>query len=399
VTRPDRRDPRTLGESSAAVHAGNAIDPTTGAIKTPLTLANSYEFPHDPTAIDWGVNDQLLYTRTSGANQLALQAKLAALEGAEAAAVFASGVAAMHGVLFTHLDAGDHVVCSDVVYEATFNLLTELLPRKHGITTTLVDITDPAAVEAAIRPETRLVVAETIANPTTTIADLPVLAAIAHAHDALLVVDSTFSPPPMLRPLEHGVDLVVHSLTKYINGHGDALGGAVLGRTSLIDPIKQQAMIDVGGVIAPFNAWLVQRGAVTLPLRLQQMGRSAQRVAEFLDADSRVAWVRYPGLASHPQRELAERLLPRGCGGMLAFAPHGGTAEINDFVARLRLIISATSLGHDESLIAHFARSGPRQDRYGAPFTDEGTLRLSIGLEDAEDLIADLDAALGAAPD
>ncbi|OJX70148.1 MAG: cystathionine gamma-lyase [Micrococcales bacterium 73-13] len=395
MTRPDRRDSRTLRESSTAVHAGNLPDPTTGAIKTPLTLANSYEFPYDPTSIDWSVNDQLLYTRVSGTNQLGLQAKLAALEGAEAAAAFASGVAATHAVFFTYLNAGDHVVCSEVVYEATFNLLTDLLPRKYGISATFVDATDPAAVEAAMRPETRLVFAETVANPTTLVADLPMLAGIAHAHDALLVVDSTFTPPPVLRPIEHGADLVVHSITKYINGHGDGLGGAVLGRASLIDPIKQQAMVDAGGVIAPFNAWLIQRGAATLPLRMRQVNESARRIAEFLDADPRVAWVRYPGLASHPQHELAARLMPRGCSGMIAFAPHGDTAALNAFVSRLRLITSATSLGHDESLIAHFAKSGPRQDRYGRPFTDHGTLRLSVGIEDVEDLLADLDAALG----
>jgi len=394
VTRPDRRDPHTLGESSAAVHAGNATDPTTGAIKTPITLANSYELPYDPTAIDWTVNDQLLYTRASGANQLTLQAKLAALEGAEDAVAFASGVAATHAVFFTFLNAGDHIVCSDVVYEATFNLLVDLLPRKYGITATLVDVTDLDAVQAAMRPETRLVFTETIANPTTTVADLPALAAIAHAHDALLVVDSTFSPPPVLRPVEHGADLVVHSITKYINGHGDAVGGAVLGRTSLIDPIKQQAMIDVGGIIAPFNAWLVQRGAVTLPLRMRHINDSAQRVAEFLDADPRVAWVRYPGLPSHPQHELATRLMPHGRSGMIAFAPHGDADALNALVARLRLITNATSLGHDESLIVHFAKSGPRQDLYGRPFVDHGTLRLSIGLEEADDVIADLDAAL-----
>ena len=395
MTRPDRRDPRTLGALSAAVHAGNAPDAATGAIKTPLTLANSYEFPADPTAIDWSVNDQLLYTRTSGANQLSLQAKLAAIEGAEAAATFASGVAAMHAVLFTLLRSGDHVVCSDILYEATFNLLVDLLPRKYGITATLVDATDPAAVAAAMRPETRIVFAETIANPTTTVADLPALAAIAHAHDALLVVDATFTPPPVLRPLEHGADLVVHSITKYINGHGDGLGGAVLGRASLVDAIKREAMVDVGGVISPFNAWLIQRGAVTLPLRMRQVNESAARVAAFLADDPRVAWVRYPGLPAHPQHELALRLMPHGQSGMLAFAPHGGTEDLNAFVGRLRLFTSATSLGHDESLVAHVAKSGPRQDRYGAPFTDHGTLRLSIGLEDAEDLLADLDAALG----
>jgi len=168
----------------------------------------------------------------------------------------------------------------------------------------------------------------------------------------------------------------------------------VLGRTGLVDAVKQLAMVDGGGVIAPFNAWLIQRGAVTLPLRMRQVNETAQRVATFLERDPRVAWVRYPGLASHPQHELASRLMPAGASGMLAFAPHGGSVELNAFVGRLRLITSATSLGHDETLIAHIARSGPRQDRYRAPFTDAGTLRLSIGLEDADDLVADLDAAL-----
>lgn len=395
MTRPDRDRPATLGDFSAAVHAGNSFDPRTGAIKTPITLANSYEYPYDPTVLDWETTDQLLYTRASGANQLGLQAKLARLEGGEAAIALASGVAATHAVLFTYLNAGDHVVASNHLYEATYNLLAELFPKKYGIHATLVDVTDLDAVAAAIQPETRLVFTESVGNPTTSVADIPALATIAHAHDALLVVDSTFTPPPVLRPLEHGADLVVHSITKYINGHGDGLGGAVIGRTSLIDPLKQIAMMDVGGIIAPFNAWLIQRGAVTLPLRMRHINASAQRVAEFLDADPRVAWVRYPGLASHPQYELARRLMPEGCSGMMAFAPHGSTDEINAFVARLRLITSATSLGHDESLIAHFAKSGGRQDLYGAPFTDHGTLRLSIGLEDTDDLIADLDSALG----
>jgi len=394
VSRPDRTDPSTLGERSAAVHAGNAVDPTTGALKTPLTLANSYEFPADPTAIDWSTTGQLIYGRVGAVNQYALEQRLARLEHTEAAVAMASGVAAIHAVLFTQLRSGDHVVCSDQVYEATYNLLTRLLPEKYGITATLVDITDPAAVEAAFRPETRLVIVETVANPTTTVADLPALAVLAHAHDALFVVDSTFTPPTVLRPVEHGADLVIHSLTKYINGHGDAIGGAVLGRTSLIDPIKQQAMVDGGGIIAPFNAWLIGRGAVTLGLRMRQVNETSQRVAEFLEADPRVAWVRYPGLPSHPQHELAARLMPHGASGILAFAPHGDTRDFNAFVGRLRLITSATSLGHDETLIAHVARSGDRQDHYRAPFTDAGTLRLSIGLEDAEDLIADLDAAL-----
>lgn len=393
---PDRTDPGSIGDGTIAVHIGNSIDPSTGAVRTPLTLSNSYALPYDPREVDWSIPNQLLYTRTTGANQLALQHKLAALEHAEDSVVLASGVAAAHAVLFTYLNSGDHIVASREVYEATYNLFVELLPRKFGITADLVDITDLAAVKAAIRPETKLLFTETIANPTTTVADLPALRALAHAADALLVVDSTFTPPPRFRPLEHGADLVIHSLTKYINGHGDALGGAVLGRTSLIDPIKQQAMVDVGGVLSPFNAWLIQRGSVTLPLRLDRIIASAQRVAEWLEADPRVAWVRYTGLPSHPQRELVERLFPGGATGMLAFAPKGGPERFNAVVARLRLITSATSLGHDETLIVHIGASGPRQDLYPEPFTSTGHLRLSVGLEDADDLIADLDQALDA---
>ena len=386
--------PTTPGDCTIAVHVGNSLDASTGAVRTPLVFSNSYALPHDPREVDWSVPDQLLYTRTSGANQLALQDKLAALERAEDSVVLASGVAAIHAVLFTYLDSGDHIVASKELYEATYNLFVELLPRKYGINADLVDITDLDAVRAAVRPETKLIFTETIANPTTTIADLPALADIAHSADALLVADSTFTPPPRFRPLEHGADRVVHSLTKYINGHGDALGGAVVGRRSLIEPIKQQAMVDVGGVISPFNAWLIQRGSVTLPLRLARIVETAQQLAAWLEADSRIEWVRFTGLPSHPQAALASQFFPSGATGMMAFAPKGGPDRFNDFVARLRLIRSATSLGHDETLIVHVGASGDRQDLYPEPFTTTGTLRLSVGLEDAADLIADLDQAL-----
>jgi len=397
VQRPDPECPDTLGDGSAAVHVGNHRDEATGAIRQPLTLSNSYALPHDPREVDWGVTDQLLYTRTTGANQRSLQAKIAALDHAEDAVVLASGVAAMHAVAFALLETGDHVVVSDQVYEATWNLFAELLPRKWGITADLVPIDDLEAVRAAIGPRTRLVIAETVANPTTTIADVPALAELAHAVGALLVIDATYTPPPLIRPLELGADLVIHSLTKYINGHGDAIGGSVSGRRALIERIKLESMVDAGGIISPFNAWLIQRGSVTLPLRIARITETAQRVAEFLDADPRIAWVRFPGLDGHPQRELAARLLPRGAGGMMTFATVGGPDDYNRFVANLRLITSATSLGHDESLIVHVGTDGARFQAYPEPMRSGGQLRLSIGLEDADDLIADLAAALDAA--
>ncbi len=398
--RPDKHDSSTLAFPSQAVHAGNVNDPGTGAIRTPIVMANSYALPEDPSTISWSGTDVPLYTRNSGTNQLGLQAKLAALEGGEDAVVLASGVAALHAVFFTVLKSGDHVVVGDVTYEAIYRLFVELLPEKYGITATFVDAADPAAVRAAIRPETALVHVEVIGNPTTKVTDIAAVAAIAHEAGALLSVDSTFTPPPLFRPLASGADLVVHSLTKYINGHGDAMGGAVIGRRALIQQIKSDAMIDVGGVISPFNAWLIMRGSVTLPLRLTQHQASAQRVAEFLDDDPRVAFVAYPGLLSHSQHAVATRQFEgRGYGGMLAFAVDGDASIQDRFVAALRLITSAVSLGHDESLIVHVAGgtdAGPRVAFYPEEFRNWGHLRLSVGLEAAEDIIADLAAALDA---
>ena len=397
MPRPDKHDPRRLSDLSLAVHGGNRVDEGTGALRTPLVMANSYALPEDPSQISWSSTDGGLYTRNTGANQVALQKKLAALEDGEDAVALASGVAALHAVFFTHLRSGDHVVVADATYEATFKLFTQLLPRKYGIDATFVDIADLDAVRAAVRPRTRLIVTEAIANPTTKVADIAALADVAHAAGALLVVDSTFTPPPFYRPLRDGADLVVHSLTKYINGHGDAMGGAVIGRRDLVQPIKDEAMVDVGGVISPFNAWQIMRGSVTLPLRLRQHFASAPELAAVLEADPRVAFVAYPGLDSHPQHALATRQFGgRGYGGMLAFAVAGDADAQNRFVANLRLVTSAVSLGHDESLIVHVGTEGPRVAAYPAPFREYGHLRFSVGLEDVSDLRADLLAALDA---
>ncbi|WP_159499778.1 PLP-dependent aspartate aminotransferase family protein [Microbacterium sp. 18062] len=397
MTRPDKHETRTLSDLSLAVHAGNDIDPGTRALRTPLVMANSYALPDDPSAISWSSTEGGLYTRNTGANQVALQRKLAALDEGEDAVALASGVAALHAVFFTHLRSGDHVVVADATYEATYKLFTDLLPRKYGVEATFVDIADADAVRAAVRPATRLVVTEAIANPTTKVSDVAALAEIAHAAGALLVVDSTFTPPPFYRPLRDGADLVVHSLTKYVNGHGDAMGGAVVGRRELVQPIKDEAMVDVGGVISPFNAWQITRGSVTLPLRLRQHLATAPVLAETLEADPRVAFVAFPGLASHPQHEVAERQFGgRGFGAMMAFAVDGDADAQNRFVANLRLITSAVSLGHDESLIVHVGAEGPRVRAYPEPFRRYGHLRFSVGLEDVEDLRADLLAALDA---
>src|SRR6185312_5496437 len=394
--RPDKHDPITLRPLTQAVHAGNEIDPGSGAVRTPLILANSYALPEDPSSISWSSSEHTIYTRNGGTNQKHLQQKLALLDGGEDAVALASGVAALHAVFFTLLKSGDHVVIADQTYEASFRLFNELLPQKYGIEATFVDTSDLEAVRAAIRPNTVLVHSEVIANPTMRLTDVAALAEIAHAAGALLGIDSTFTPPPISRPLDDGADLVIHSLTKYINGHGDAMGGSVAGSAELIGRIKADAMVDVGGVISPFNAWLIMRGSVTLPLRLRQHVESAQRVAEFLEADPRVAYLYYPGVASHPQYELAQRILPHGAGGMMAFAVDGDSDVQNRFVSNLRVITSAVSLGHDESLIVHVGTSGPRVVYYPEGFRTLGHLRFSVGLEDPADLIADLSAALDA---
>lgn len=392
---PNKHFPDTLSLESQAVHAGNEIDSGTGAVRTPLVMANSYALPDDPSQMDWSDHSQPLYTRNSGINQLRLQTKLAALEQGEDAVVLASGVAALHAVFFTFLKSGDHVVVANVTYAAAWRLFNELLPSRYGIDATFVDASDPQAVLDAIKPNTVLVHVEVIANPTTGVADVPAIAQIAHQAGALLSVDSTFTPPPLFRPLEHGADLVIHSLTKYINGHGDAMGGVVVGASKLVDRIKADAMVDVGGVISPFNAWLITRGSVTLPLRWERHQQNAMAIASYLAQSPHIAFVAYPGLASHPQHELARRLFAgRGFGAMMAFAVDGDSDTQNRFVANLRLVTSAVSLGHDESLIVHVGPDGPRTFAYPPEFKKWGHLRFSPGLENASDLVGDIDQAL-----
>ncbi|MGW9631396.1 trans-sulfuration enzyme family protein [Agromyces sp. NPDC055520] len=393
MTRADLTD---LADSTQAVHAGNAVDGGSGAIRTPIVMANSYALPDDPSTMSWSGTETPIYTRNTGANQIGLQQKLAMLEHGEDSVVLASGVAALHAVFFTFLKSGDHVIVSDVSYEAIYRLFTELLPEKYGIEADFVDTSDLDAVRAAVRPNTRLVHIEAIANPTTKVTDVAAVAQIAHDAGALLSVDSTFTPPPFFRPLDLGADFSVHSLTKYINGHGDAMGGAVTGRRELVARLKADAMVDVGGVISPFNAWLIMRGSVTLPLRLRQTFATALRVAEALDADPRIAFVAYPGLAGHPQHDLATSQFGGAFGGMMSFAVDGGPEVQNAFVAALGIVTSAVSLGHDESLIVHVGTTGPRVAFYPDGFKRYGHLRFSIGLEDADDLIADLRQALDA---
>ena len=394
MTRPDKRHFDTLTGSSWSVHGGNHADETTGAIRTPIVMANSYRLPRDPSDIDDPGYQGLVYTREHGANQRGLEEKLARLDHGQAAAVFATGMAALHAAFFTILDPGDHAIVSNVVYMRVAGLFTDVFPKKLGIEVDFVDITDLEQVRSAVRPSTRLLHTEVIANPDLRVADVAALAGIAHGAGALLTVDSTFTPPPLMRPLDHGADLVVHSLTKYYNGHGDAMGGVVIGDRELVERTRTGAMWHAGGAISPFNAWLIMRGSTTLPLRLERQCRTAQAIAELLAADPRVVHVAYPGLAGHDQHTTATAQLEGGFGGVVSFAIGGTHADRLTFVNDLRVITSAVSLGHDETLIAYEEYPEGPASAFAEPFRDRGLVRLAVGLESVADLVADLDAAL-----
>ncbi len=374
------------------VHAGNDIDKETGAIRRPLTMANSYRLPDDASKLDWSGTDELIYTRTTSANQIYLQEKLSALEGGEDSVVLATGVAALAGLFFTFLKADSHVICTNVSYVAVYRLLNEYLPDKYGIEVSLVDTSDLEEIKKAIKPNTKLIHIETPGNPTTRISDIEEISKIAKGYGVLLSVDSTFATPYLQQPLALGADLVVHSLTKYINGHGDAMGGAVIGRKELIDKIKREAMVNIGGAISPFNAWLIMRGAVTLSLRMKQHSESALKIAKFLEEHSAVSFVAYPGLKSHPQYEIAKKQM-KAFSGVISFGLNADVETHNKFVNSLELIISAVSIGHDESLIVYTGPTDERNHFYPKEFKN-GHLRFSVGLEDPEDIIDDIQQAL-----
>ena len=379
--------------STRAVHVGNEVDKETGAIRRPITMANSYALPYDPTDMNWSSADGNLYTRNGGANQKYLQEKLSSLEGGEDCVVLASGVAALSGLFFSLLQTGDHVIFSSVTYIAVYRLLNELFNNKFNVETTIVDTSDLEAVKAAIRPNTKLIHIETPGNPTLSISDIEEIAKIAHQNGALLSVDNTFASPYNQRPIELGADFVVESLTKYINGHGDAMGGAIIGKKEYLDIIRAQAQVNLGGTISPFNAWLIMRGTVTLPLRMRRHNDNALKIARWLEKQPGVSFVAYPGLESHKGHEIAEKQMINGFGGVLSFGLKADHDTHKRFVQNLNIITSAVSLGHDESLIVFLGENDERQYLYPEEFHN-GFFRFSVGIEDADDLIEDLRQAL-----
>ncbi|HSN90852.1 MAG TPA: cystathionine gamma-synthase [Anaeromyxobacteraceae bacterium] len=374
-----------------AIHAGQSPDPTTGAIMTPVYLTSTY------VQAGPGEHRGYEYSRTHNPTRHALQDCLAALEGARHGLAFASGLAATDAILHL-LDAGDHVLYSDDVYGGSFRLFDKVF-RRLGLSFDPVDMTDPGKVERAMRPATRLVWIETPTNPMLKVVDLAAVAAVARARGARTVVDNTFATPFFQRPVEHGIDVVCHSTTKYLNGHSDVIGGAVA--TSDQDLFERLRFLQnaVGGVPSPLDSFLVLRGLKTLHVRMERHASNAMAVARFLEAHPQVERVIYPGLPSHPQHALAARQM-RGFGGMLAFVLRGGLEAARAFLRAVRIFACAESLGGVESLIEHPAimthASVPRETREALGIAD-GFIRVSVGIEAADDLLADLERGFEAA--
>ncbi len=374
-----------------AVHAGQAPDPATGAVMTPVYYTSTFaqDGPGEHRGFEYG--------RTRNPTRDALQGCLAALEGARHGLAFASGLAAADALLHL-LSAGDHVLASDDVYGGTFRIFDKVF-RRLGLEFSSVDMTDPANVARALRPTTRLVWIESPTNPLLKIVDLAAVAALARAAGARTVVDNTFATPFFQRPLALGIDLVTHSTTKYLNGHSDVIGGAVLTSDDELHDRLRFIQNAVGAVPSPMDAFLVLRGLKTLHLRMARHAENALAIARFLEGHPQVARVVYPGLPSHPQAALAARQMS-GPGGMLAFSIRGGLPAATALLRAVRVFACAESLGGVESLIEHPAimthASLPAAAR-AALGIDDGLLRVSAGVEDVADLIADLERGLAAA--
>jgi cystathionine gamma-lyase/cystathionine beta-lyase/cystathionine gamma-lyase/homocysteine desulfhydrase len=373
--------------STIAIHAGQEPDPTTGAVSVPIYQTSTY------AQEGLGRHKGFEYARTQNPTRLALEKNLAALEGGSFGFAFASGMAATNA-LMTLLKAGDHVIVSENTYGGTFRLFDKVL-RKFGLEFTYVDGRDAFNFEEAIRPETRMVFIETPTNPVMSLTDIRAVSEITRPRQIRLVVDNTFMSPYFQRPLSLGADIVVHSTTKYLNGHSDSIGGAVI----LDDQEDARALGFIqnaaGAIISPMDSWLVMRGTKTLAVRMRQHDENGRQVAQFLAENPKVKKVYYPGLKSHPQHELARRQMT-GFGGMIAFET-GSIENARRALEGVRLSILGESLGGVETLISHPATmthaSVPRTERERLGITD-GLVRISVGIEDVEDIIADLDQAL-----
>jgi O-acetylhomoserine (thiol)-lyase len=425
-------DPDVPKFDTKALHAGHTPDSDFGARAVPIYQTTSYLFPDVDHAAGLFSLERHghIYSRISNPTVAVLEERMAALEGGVGAVCTASGQAAMHLALATILSAGDHVVCSRSVYGGTHNLLAQTLPR-FGIETTFVDPRDHDAMRRALRPETRLVIGETLGNPGLEVLDVPSVAAIAHDGGVPLLIDNTFATPYLFRPLEHGADLIVHSLTKFVGGHGVALGGVLIdggsfdweapgrfptmtepyasyhglrfvedfGVQAFITRARVEGLRDFGAAMAPATAFTLLQGVETLSVRMDRHVANTRRVIEFLEESAAVAWVAHPEVEDHPDHALAARLLPRGAGAILSFGILGGREAGRRFIERLRVFSHLANVGDAKSLVIHPAsttHATMSADELDEAGIGEDLVRLSVGLEDPEDLITDLRRALRA---
>ena len=388
---------KELDFATLAVHAGEAPCPATGALDTPIYQSTTFVSANaDEMAAVYGEEKPgFMYTRYGNPTIRALEQKLAALEGGEAALATASGMAAVSSAILGYIQTGDHVVAAQSIYGASYNFLNTKLPRM-GASATFVASPDVEAFEKALRPNTRLIYFETPSNPVLEVIDIAAVAALARSRGIPAIVDNTFASPALQRPLALGAAVVVHSATKYLCGHGDAMGGAIIGPADYISLLLHEILRDFGGVISPFNAWLILRGIRTLHLRMTAHCANAQKIAEFLARHPKVERVNYPGLAQHPGHSIASRQMS-AFGAMISFEVQGGYEGGKRVMDGVKLFARAASLGDTRSLIVHPAstshRAVPPDDRRAIGISD-GLVRLSVGIEAADDLIGDLDHAL-----
>ncbi len=391
------------GIQTQAIHAGECPDRETGASAPNLVMSSTFVVDEEVSFSANNLTEEtpFVYTRWSNPTTQQLEQKLAILEQTEACVAFASGMAASTAVLLNHLSSGDHLIISNTNYPGTAEFARDTLTR-FGVEVTAVDTSELNNVQQAMHDNTRMIWIETPSNPLLRISDIKAISAMAHQQNALLVVDSTFATPIATRPTTLGADLVVHSLTKYIGGHGDAMGGSVCGNQSLIGALRGEALVHYGGVISPFNAWLIIRGIATLPIRMRSHEENALIVAKFLQDQPNVEKVFYPGLETHPQHELAKQQMDN-FSGMISFRVSNPKQVAERMMNKLDVIHYAVSLGHHRSLVylmqtsdligSSYRLEGDELDKYHDS-AGEGIFRLSIGLEDAGDICDDLERVL-----
>ncbi|MCK4522653.1 aminotransferase class I/II-fold pyridoxal phosphate-dependent enzyme [Candidatus Aerophobetes bacterium] len=388
---------RFKGISTVSVHAGEYIDEVTKAVVTPIFQSSTFLLSDtDYQRILQGREREInIYTREGNPNRRAVAEKMMVLEGGEDALTFSSGMAAISASLLALLKRGDHLVSTLDLYGGSNNLLRHDFPSL-GIETTFVDSTNLEKIEASIKTNTRALFFESLSNPLLKILNLPKIIKIAQKHQITTVVDNTFLTPYNLRPLDWGIDLVVHSASKYLNGHSDIIGGVSVGKKSLVDKIWKK-MVRFGGSMDPHQAFLLERGLKTFALRMKHHNENGEKLARYLEGHPMIKKVMYPGLESYSQKELAKGLLKRGLGGMVSFEVKGGNEVALEFMKKLRIIREATSLGGVESLVSmpfNTSHAGLTKKEKESMGIETGLVRLSCGIEDSEDLIEDVDQAL-----